>query len=159
MPDAFFTLADRVSEAVRFDSNGDEGPQHVELPGSVWAAAVRGALNQCPRCGSPKLFRSFLKPILGCPACGQDWSHQQADDFPAYVSIFLTGHILAPLIIAMVNDTHLSVGALVAIIMPLAIFMMIALLQPAKGAIIAIQWWFGMHGFNRERRDAHDEDE
>jgi hypothetical protein len=28
---------------------------------------------------------------------------------------------------------------------------MIGLLQPAKGAIIALQWWFGMHGFVKER--------
>jgi hypothetical protein len=28
---------------------------------------------------------------------------------------------------------------------------MIGFLQPAKGAIIALQWWFGMHGFVKER--------
>jgi uncharacterized protein (DUF983 family) len=100
------------------------------------------------------LFHRFLKPALLCQCCGQDWSHQQADDFPAYVSIFLTGHILAPIIIALVKDANLSVGTLAAIIMPVAIIMMIALLQPAKGAIIAVQWWFGMHGFKRERREA-----
>lgn len=97
------------------------------------------------------MFHRFLKPVLLCMSCGQDWSHQQADDFPAYVSIFLTGHILAPIIIALVKDADLSAGTLAAIIMPVAIVMMIALLQPAKGAIIAIQWWFGMHGFKRER--------
>ncbi|MBB3991623.1 hypothetical protein GGR19_003061 [Croceicoccus naphthovorans] len=26
---------------------------------------------------------------------------------------------------------------------------MIGTLQPAKGAIIALQWWFEMHGFER----------
>jgi hypothetical protein len=30
--------------------------------------------------------------------------------------------------------------------------MLIALLQPAKGVVIALQWWHGMHGFVRERR-------
>jgi uncharacterized protein (DUF983 family) len=29
---------------------------------------------------------------------------------------------------------------------------MLGLLQPAKGAVIAMQWWLGMHGFVRERR-------
>jgi uncharacterized protein (DUF983 family) len=29
---------------------------------------------------------------------------------------------------------------------------MLVLLQPAKGAVIALQWWHGMHGFRRERR-------
>lgn len=124
------------------------------LPHSGWAAAARGARNRCPRCGQARLFPRFLKPISKCLPCGQDWSHQQADDFPAYVSIFLTGHILAPIIIALVKDADLSVGTLAAIIMPVAVLMMIGLLQPAKGAIIAVQWWFGMHGFKRERRDA-----
>ncbi len=53
------------------------------------------------------------------------------------------------MIIALVKDAGLSVGALTAIILPLAIIMMIALIQPSKGAIITIQWWFSMHGFKR----------
>src|SRR3546814_20437593 len=87
-----------------------------------------------------------------------DWSSEvcssdlQADDFPAYVSIFLTGHIFAPLIIAIVKDADVFVGALVAIIVPVAMVLMINPLQPAKGAIIAGQWWFGMHGFQPRRR-------
>lgn len=79
--------------------------------------------------------------------------HHQADDFPAYVSIFLTGHLMAPLIIALLRDAQLSVPALMMIILPLAMILMIGLLQPAKGAIIALQWWFGMHGFRKERPD------
>jgi uncharacterized protein (DUF983 family) len=63
----------------------------------------------------------------------------------------VTGHILAPIIIALARDTALSVTAMLAIIMPLAIVLMIGLLQPAKGATIALQWWFGMHGFVKER--------
>ena len=77
--------------------------------------------------------------------------HQQADDFPAYVSILVTGHMMAPLIIALVRDAELSMPMLLAIILPLALTLMIGLLQPAKGAIIALQWWFGMHGFRKKR--------
>src|SRR3546814_18369126 len=84
-----------------------------------------------------------------CPQCAQDWTHQQADDFPAYVSILVTGHLMAPLIIALVRDADLSVPALMAVILPLAMTLMIGLLQPAKGAIIDLQWWFGMPGFRK----------
>lgn len=119
---------------------------------------MRGARGRCPRCGEAKLFLRFLKPRPHCPACGQDWTYQQADDFPAYVSIFVTGHLMAPLIIALVRDAGLSVTALVVIILPLAVTMMIGLLQPAKGAIIALQWWFGMHGFVKERIVPGDEE-
>src|SRR3546814_3688420 len=92
----------------------------------------------------------FLKPIPRCPQCAQDWTHQQADDFPAYVSILVTGHLMAPLIIALVRDADLSVPALMSVILPLAMTLMIGLLQPAKVAIIALQWCFGLHGFRND---------
>lgn len=122
------------------------------LPATYLEAARRAGLScTCPRCGSAPLFRKWLKPVERCAACGQDWSLQRADDFPAYVSIFVTGHLMAPLIIALARDADLSVSAMVAIVLPLAILLMIGLLQPAKGVIIAVQWWFGMHGFQKER--------
>lgn len=148
MPDAFDTMRDRFMKA---SAPSDEQTEPVS-PGTVWAAIGRGVIGRCPSCGQGKLFRRFLKPVLQCPRCQEDWSPQQADDFPAYVAIFLTGHILAPIIIALVKSSGLSVGALLAIVVPLAIVLMIGLLQPAKGAIIAVQWWFGMHGFLRRTR-------
>ena len=112
-------------------------------------AMLRGARGDCPACGHAPLFPRFLKPTLLCPACRQDLSPQRADDFPAYVAILVTGHVLAPLIIALVTHTDLSVGAMMTLVSLLALVLMIGLLQPAKGAIIAVQWWFGMHGFER----------
>ena len=126
----------------------------VTLPASAWEAMFRGARGHCPRCDRAKLFRRFLKPVAHCPSCAQDWTHQQADDFPAYVSILLTGHIMAPVIIALIKDTQLSTAAAASIIFPMMIALMIGLIQPAKGAIIALQWWFGMHGFEKERPPA-----
>ncbi|RVT39566.1 DUF983 domain-containing protein [Sphingobium algorifonticola] len=147
-PDAFDALRRRLAggEAKSGEQSGRASP------GSVWAAIGRGFLGHCPCCGQGKLFQRFLKPVALCASCQEDWTPQQADDFPAYVSIFLTGHILAPLIIALVKDTEFSVAALMALIVPLAIVMMIGLLQPAKGAIIALQWWFGMHGFEGRKK-------
>lgn len=124
------------------------------LPASFGAAVWRAARGRCPRCGQAHLFTRWLKPHSACPACAQDWSHQRADDFPAYIAILLTGHLLAPVIIALVSDFDLSPGLLAAILLPLAVAMMLAMLQPAKGAVIALQWWHGLHGFKRERRSA-----
>lgn len=123
----------------------------LALPATGWASILRGLRGRCPRCGEARLFARFLKPIPFCPHCGQDWTHQQADDFPAYVSILVTGHLMAPLIIGLTRDTNLSVAGLTSIVVPLALFLMLGMLQPAKGAIIALQWWFGMHGFRKER--------
>lgn len=124
----------------------------VELPHSFGAALLRGARCLCPRCGEAKLFRKWLKPHERCPACMMDISGQRADDFPAYISIFVTGHLLAPVLITLVTEFALSGLALIAIILPLAVVFMLLTLQPAKGTVIALQWWHGMHGFRQERR-------
>ncbi len=83
-----------------------------------------------------------------------DWTPQRADDFPAYIAILLTGHLLAPVIIALVTTWDISPGWLAAIILPLASALMLGLLQPAKGVVIALQWWHGLNGFTRERLPA-----
>lgn len=125
----------------------------VSLPRSLPQAALRAALKaRCPRCGEAPLFRKWLKPVDTCRSCGQDWTLQSADDFPAYISIFLTGHLMAPLIILLVSDVGLSIMAMLAILLPLAVATMLAVLQPAKGAIIAMQYWLGLNGFVKERR-------
>lgn len=124
----------------------------VQLPASAWQALWRGMRSRCPRCGDAHLFARFLKPMAFCPACAQDWSSQRADDFPAYISMLVTGHVLAPVIIALELTFSPPVNMLAAIVVPSAMVMMLGLLQPAKGAVIALQWWSGMHGFVRERR-------
>lgn len=127
------------------------GRSEPRLPATFSAAALRGIAGRCPRCGEARLFGRFLKPVPACPACGQDWTPQQADDFPAYIAILITGHVLAPVIITLVTSYDITPGLLAAILLPLAVVMMVAMLQPAKGAVIALQWWQGMHGFVRER--------
>jgi uncharacterized protein (DUF983 family) len=122
------------------------------LPATFRAAALRGLAGKCPRCGGAHLFGKWLKPLPQCPACAQDWSHQQADDFPAYVAILITGHLMAPLIIMLVSEYDLSAPVLLGIILSLSVTMMLGMLQPVKGAIIAAQWWHGLHGFVKERR-------
>jgi uncharacterized protein (DUF983 family) len=120
------------------------------FPTTWWQAAQRGGLGKCPRCGDGALFRRWLKPVDHCAACAHDWTPQRADDFPAYIAILVTGHLLAPVIIVLSRDFDLSVAAMAAIILPLAVAMMLGMLQPAKGAVIATQWWHGLHGFKRE---------
>lgn len=132
-------------------------PDQTCLPGTFAQAAMRGARGTCPRCGKARLFRKWLKPCDACPACQVDWSPQRADDFPAYIVIIVTAHLLAPLIIALVRSSTLSPLSLVGLIVPLALAVMLALLQPVKGMVIAAQWWLGLNGFRKERRaDAGD---
>lgn len=119
------------------------------LPASAVEALLRGARNRCPRCAAKPFFPKFLKPVAQCRGCAQDWTPQRADDFPAYLAIFITGHLLAPVIIALVSKGHLPLWVLFCIIIGAAIVMLGLLIQPCKGAVIALQWWLGMHGFER----------
>ena len=127
------------------------------LPATFGQALWRGTLCHCPRCGEGRLFRRWLKPVDRCASCALDISGQRADDLPAYIGIFVTGHLLAPVIIALVTGFALSPMMLLAIIIPVALVMLIGMLQPSKGAVIAVQWWNGMHGFRKERRETGDD--
>ncbi|WP_367947087.1 DUF983 domain-containing protein [Sphingopyxis sp. BSNA05] len=122
----FETLLDRIVDDM---SNRDEASPTLPeasvapaLPKSASEAFTRGLLGRCPSCGKAKMFPRLLKPVDRCPLCGQDWTAQQADDFPAYVAIIVTGHILAPVIIFMINETAFSMwtNLLIIIIMALA---------------------------------------
>lgn len=123
----------------------------INLPGGWIPALVRGAQGCCPRCGEATLFRKWLKPVDRCGHCKQDWSVQQADDFPAYIGIFVVGHLLAPVVIAMISGGA-SAWLTLAILLPVAVVMLLAMLQPTKGAVIAFLWWHGIGAFKQERR-------
>ena len=127
------------------------------LPATLGAALLRGLRGTCPRCCDGSLFRKWLKPVDTCAHCEQDWSVQQADDFPAYIGIFVVGHLLAPVVIAMIGTFGFSAGLTLAITLPTAVVMLIAMLQPVKGAVIAFLWWFGIGAFVQERRVASPE--
>lgn len=127
-------------------------PDLVDLPAGWLAALLRGAKGQCPRCLEAALFRKWLKPVERCPHCRQDWSVQQADDFPAYIGIFVVGHLLAPVVIAMIGTFRMSAWLTLAIILPVAVVMVLAMLQPTKGAVIGFLWWHGIGAFRQERR-------
>ncbi|MBD3772158.1 MAG: DUF983 domain-containing protein [Rhodobacteraceae bacterium] len=124
------------------------------MPASFAQAALRGIRGQCPRCGHANLFRKWLKPVDRCRACGHDWSLASADDIPPYIAILLTGHLLAPVIILFVFEWQLPTWLAGTIVVALAIGLMLAILQPAKGMVIAAQWWLGLMGYTRERPGA-----
>lgn len=152
----FETLLDRIVDDMRRDGGAAVNPaddsSSAALPQTALQAAVRGLRGHCPSCGKSKMFPRLLKPFAHCPSCGQDWTAQQADDFPAYVAIILTGHIMAPIIIFMVSETDFSMWTNLAIMIGLGLVLIGALLQPAKGAIIALQWWMGLNGFEKPAR-------
>lgn len=108
---------------------------------------LRGMLGRCPACGEGKLFRAFVKVADRCPSCGEDLHHQRADDFPAYLTIFLVGHLVVPIAMYVEIAYQPSYWLHTFLWAPLVILLSIGLLQPIKGLIVALQWHMGMHGF------------
>jgi uncharacterized protein (DUF983 family) len=62
-------------------------------------ALLRGWRRCCPNCGTGPLLRGYLKVRDTCPVCGEDLHHQRADDGPAYLTILIVGHLMAPAIL------------------------------------------------------------
>jgi uncharacterized protein (DUF983 family) len=114
-------------------------------------AVVRGLSGKCPNCGRGHMFSRFLKVVDRCPTCGEELFHHRADDFPAYLVILLVGHIVVPSALLVEANYAPAMWLQFAVWMPLTIALALGLLQPVKGAIVAVQWFAGMHGFGEQR--------
>jgi uncharacterized protein (DUF983 family) len=114
-------------------------------------ALLRGAACKCPNCGDGALFRKFLKVKDTCETCGEDLSHQRADDLPAYIVISIVGHIVIGLLLWVETNFAPDMWVHIALWFPLTIALSLGLLQPVKGTIVALQWSLGMHGFGQQR--------
>ncbi|MGL4281641.1 MAG: DUF983 domain-containing protein [Albidovulum sp.] len=122
-------------------------PDGIEADRPLKPAALRGWRRRCPACGEGKLFDGYLKVRDRCPSCGEDLTHARADDGPAYLTILIVGHLMAPLIMwafvawrpdPVVLASVFSVGCIAA---------SLYLLPRLKGAIVGYQWAKRMHGF------------
>ncbi len=107
----------------------------------------RGLLGRCPNCGEGRLFRAFVKVADHCEHCGEPFRYHRADDFPAYLVIVLVGHIVVPLAMWIEIAYSPAYWLQAALWLPLILGLAIGLLQPIKGAVVALQWHMGMHGF------------
>jgi uncharacterized protein (DUF983 family) len=126
----------------------------------LWQAMWRGFLGRCPQCGEGKLFRAFLKTVDRCEHCGQEIdAHHRADDLPAYLVVFIVGHIVVGAFMSVETAVDLPLWQHLAIWAPLTAVCCLLLLTPIKGAVVGLQWALYMHGFGGEedRLDTHPE--
>jgi uncharacterized protein (DUF983 family) len=126
-------------------------PLTVVPPRGAGEAMWRSFRGKCPACGEGKMFRKFLKVADNCPNCGEELYHQRADDFPAYLVIVIVGHILVPVVLAVETDFVMPMWVAMTMWPLIGLAMTLSLLQPVKGAVVAIQWFSGMHGFEQSK--------
>ncbi len=123
--------------------NGDPRARRV-----LWPALARGLLGRCPNCGRGRMFGAYLKVANHCAICGEMLHHHRADDAPAYFVILIVGHIVVPLALAVELAYRPSYWMQFAFWLPATLALALLLLQPVKGAIVALQWAYRMHGFD-----------
>ena len=113
----------------------------------VKQALIHGWKRKCPNCGSGPMMDGYLAIRNECAFCSQAFHHQRADDGPAYITILISGHLLAPLMLIIFEwyrpDPLVLAVSFVLIFITIALF----LLPRVKGAFIGLQWAKRMHGF------------
>jgi uncharacterized protein (DUF983 family) len=110
-------------------------------------AMLRGWQRKCPNCGTGPMLRGYLKVRDTCPVCGEDLHHQRADDGPAYLTILIVGHLMAPAILFAFVTWRPDPLVLAAVFSVATVALSLFLLPRIKGALVGIQWARRMHGF------------
>lgn len=118
----------------------------------VAAALRRGWQLRCPNCGAGPMLRGYLKVRDTCPVCGEALHHHRADDGPAYLTILIVGHVMAPLLLFTFTQWRPEPLVLATIFSVGTVALSLFLLPRLKGALVALQWAKRMHGFGAAPR-------
>lgn len=106
-------------------------------------AMLRGFKGQCPKCNQAALFRAYLKPVNHCCHCEMEWAEVRADDGPAWATMLVVGHLLAPFFHFLIFKADLPSWAPSLILCSLAVIMSLYLLPKMKGLFIGLVWVTG----------------
>ena len=120
---------------------------YAERP--MWPALRKGWNRRCPSCGAGPVLSGYLKVRDNCPVCGEDLTPQRADDGPAYLTILIVGHLMAPMLLFVFMRFRPEPATLITIFSIGTVALSLYLLPRLKGAMIAMQWAKRMHGFGR----------
>jgi len=110
-------------------------------------ALRRGWHRRCPNCGIGPMLRGYLTVRHDCPVCGEDLHHQRADDGPAYLTILIVGHLMAPLLLFSFQHWRPDPLVLASVFSVGTVALSLYLLPRLKGVLVALQWAKRMHGF------------
>lgn len=117
---------------------------------SFFAMVKRGLKRRCPHCGEGSAFAGYLRVTDTCAECGTSLGHIRADDFPPYLTIFLVGHIIAPLILFADKSWSWSLELHMAIWLPLTTILTFLFLPMMKGVALGVMWRLGLSGDERQ---------
>ena len=99
-----------------------------------------GFTGRCPRCGEGNLHDGFLDIADGCTVCGLDYSGQNSGDGAAFFIIMIIGFlVVGP---ALVLEVMFAPPVWLHMVswLPLSLDLTLAMMRPAKGILIALQY-------------------
>ena len=104
---------------------------------SPWRAGLRG---RCPACGEGRLFGGFLGVVDRCAHCGVDLRAQDSGDGPVAFITLIAGAVVVIAGLVVEVKYGWPVWLHMAVWLPLAAVLSIALMRPLKGLTIALQY-------------------
>jgi len=99
-----------------------------------------GLKCRCPRCGEGRLYEGFLTVAERCNVCGLDLQKADSGDGPAVFIIFILGFVVVPLALLLESAVAPPLWLHLVIWPPVIVGGALALLRPAKGILIALQF-------------------
>ena len=105
----------------------------------VKLALINGWKMRCPACGVGLLFSSYLKVRENCPNCNVYFHHHRADDDPAYLTILVVGHLIAPTLLWIFTNYTPNPLIVASTFSIASVGLPLFLLPRLKGSIIGIQ--------------------
>ena len=93
------------------------------------------------------MMDGFLTVRQACPACGTELFHHRADDGPAWATILITGHLLAPLMLIVYTAWRPEAWQMALGFCVVFSALSLWLLPRMKGLFVAVQWAKRMGGF------------
>ena len=106
----------------------------------------RGLARRCPRCGEGAVLKGYLTRVPACAVFGEDLSHISADDGPAWATLIVVGHVLAPFLVILGRDERIPVWIAIVALAAMMLAGVWWCLPRFKGLFIALIWRPGATG-------------
>lgn len=102
-----------------------------------------GLRGLCPRCGQGRLFDGYLSVRPACEACGLDFAFADSGDGPAFFVMSIVGVVVVACAMLVEFSYEPPIWLHGLLWLPLTVVLSFAMIRPAKGLMIALQFRHG----------------
>ncbi|MFT4782863.1 MAG: hypothetical protein ACI9IV_000592 [Paracoccaceae bacterium] len=136
------------------DVVGKGTPSGRTAPRDLKQSLMRGWRRTCPNCGQGPMMKGYLKVRDSCAVCSEELFHHRADDGPAYLTILIVGHLMAPAMHLFWTKLRPEPLIMASVLSVGCVALSLLLLPRIKGAIVGLQWAKRLNGFGAAPRNS-----